>query len=316
MSEAILPSWRPSPTRDALLAFLQAAEAVAVSDRVAYFDNDGTLWCERPTYVQYDFFADELRRRTAVDPAVAERPEFAAVLAGDSARIAELGLPRIAIALADLFAGLTPEEFTDRVRDFAGRMSHPVLGHRLADLRYLPMLELIHELRQREFTVGIVTGGGADFLRAISAELYEVAPELVVGTLIEHELGRTAAGAPELRRTTRLIGGANEGPAKVTNIQTQLGRRPLLAAEFAGCDLAVLDPPRVGAVEQVREIAAARVPKVIYAACSPETFARDARHLVDGGLELRELRPIDQFLYAAEVELVALFARPDAAKRP
>lgn len=241
MSEAILPSWRPSPTRDALLAFLQAAEAVAVSDRVAYFDNDGTLWCERPTYVQYDFFVDELRCRTAVDPAVAERPEFAAVLAGDSARIAELGLPRIAIALADLFAGLTPEEFTDRVRDFAGRMSHPVLGHRLADLRYLPMLELIDELRQREFTVGIVTGGGADFLRAISAELYEVAPELVVGTLIEHELGRTAAGAPELRRTTRLIGGANEGPAKVTNIQTQLGRRPLLAAGNSAGDADMLD---------------------------------------------------------------------------
>ena len=240
-SEAILPSWRSGPTRDALLAFLDAAELVAVSDRVAYFDNDGTLWCERPTYVQYDFFVDELRRRAAVDPAVAERPEFAAVLSGDSARIAELGLPRIAIALADLFAGLTPAEFTGRVRDFAGRMRHPVLGHSLANLRYVPMLELIDELRRREFTVGIVTGGGADFLRAISTELYEVAPELVIGTLIEHELGQTATGAPELRRTTRLIGGANEGPAKVTNIQTQLGRRPLLAAGNSAGDADMLD---------------------------------------------------------------------------
>jgi hypothetical protein len=108
-------------------------------------------------------------------------------------------------------------------------------------MRYLPMLELIDELRRREFTVGIVTGGGADFLRAISTDLYGVPPELVVGTLIEHELGRTDAGAPELRRTARLVGGANEGPAKVTNIQTQLGRRPLLAAGNSAGDAEMLD---------------------------------------------------------------------------
>jgi hypothetical protein len=238
---SMLPSWRPGPTRDALLAFLEAASDVPAAARVAYFDNDGTLWCERPTYVQYDFFVDELSRRAAADPALADRPEFAAVLAGDPARIAELGLPRIAVALADLFAGLTPEEFTARVRAFAGHTRHPVLGHDLRQMRYLPMLELIDELRRREFTVGIVTGGGADFLRAISADLYGVPPELVVGTLIEHELDRTDAGAPELRRTSQLVGGANEGPAKVTNIQTQLGRRPLLAAGNSAGDADMLD---------------------------------------------------------------------------
>jgi len=238
---SVLPSWRSGPTRAALLGFLEAAEDVPVAERVAYFDNDGTLWCERPTYVQYDFFVDELHRRVADDRTVAERPEFAAVLAGDPARIAEVGLPRIAVALADLFAGLTPEEFTERVRDFAGRTRHPVLGHDLRRMRYLPMLELIDELRRREFTVGIVTGGGADFLRAISTDLYGVPPELVVGTLIEHELGRTDAGAPGLRRTARLVGGANEGPAKVTNIQTQLGRRPLLAAGNSAGDADMLD---------------------------------------------------------------------------
>ena len=241
MSEEILPSWRPGQTRDALLAFLDAAEEVPVEVRVAYFDNDGTLWCERPTYVQYDFFVDELQRRAATDADIAERPEFAAVLAGDSARIAELGLPRIALALAELFAGLTPAEFSARVREFAGRTRHPVLGRGLAGLRYLPMLELLDELRRHEFTIGIVTGGGTDFLRSVSAELYGVPPELVAGTLIEHEFGRTPAGTPELRRTTRLIGGANEGPAKVTNIQTQLGRRPLLAAGNSAGDADMLD---------------------------------------------------------------------------
>ena len=89
----MLPSWRPGATRDALLAFLERAATVPVADRVAYFDNDGTLWCERPTYVQYDFFVDVLRQRVAEDPALAERDEFAALLGGDPAAIEALGLP-------------------------------------------------------------------------------------------------------------------------------------------------------------------------------------------------------------------------------
>lgn len=120
-----------------------------------------------------------------------------------------------------------------------------------------------------------------------------------------------AAAAAALRRAARA--------AKLFGVQVEardLARRPLLPPELEGCDLVVLDPPRVGASEQVQALAAARVAKVVYAACSPESFARDARVLVDAGLELVEVRPIDQFLYAADIELIALLAHPAAAKRP
>ena len=114
----LLPSWRPGDVRDTLVAFLDAAEDVPIPDRVAYFDNDGTLWCERPTYVQLDFFLDALRTRVAEDPSIGERDEFAALLSGDQGSIATIGLERIAVALAGLFEGLAPEEFATATRAF------------------------------------------------------------------------------------------------------------------------------------------------------------------------------------------------------
>ena len=137
----------------------------------------------------------------------------------------------------------------------------------------------------------------------------------------------TFAMAPQVRRIRAVEGDAASAAAllraaraaRLFGVQAEardLVRRPLMPAEIEGCDLVVLDPPRVGASEQVQALAAARAPKVIYAACSPESFARDARVLVDAGLELVEVRPIDQFLYAADIELIALFAHPAAAKQP
>jgi len=236
-----LPSWRPGSARDALEEFLAAAEEVPVVDRVAYFDNDGTLWCERPSYVQLDFFLDALRRRVAEDPSIGERAEFAALLSGDRAAVAGIGLERIALALAGLFEGLTPQEFTSAAREFMGRAAHPTLDRPTRSVTYQPMSELIAELRRRDFTVGIVTGGGTEFVRAISDDLYGVPAELVVGTLIGYDVSRDGEGPPVIRRTSGLLGVANEGSAKVANIQTQLGRRPILAAGNSGGDREMLE---------------------------------------------------------------------------
>ena len=120
------------------------------------------------------------------------------------------------------------------------RLSNPTLGRPLRSMVYLPMLELIDELRRREFTVAIVTGGGTEFVRAVSHDLYGVPPELVVGTLIEYDYEAGLEG-PALRRSSRLLGSANEGPAKVVNIQTQLGRQPVLAAGNTGGDREMLE---------------------------------------------------------------------------
>jgi phosphoserine phosphatase len=237
----LLPSWRPGATRDALVAFLDAAEAVPVPLRVATFDNDGTLWCERPTYPQFDFFADELASAASADPSLKDRPEFAAVLAGDAAKMAEIGLPRVALALASLFAGMEPEDFTKKVQDFMGRARHRALGIPLRHAVYQPMLELLDELRRRSFSVFIVSGGGTEFVRAISEDLYAVPPEGVVGTLVAYEFSRDDDGRPVLRRTADIGSSANEGPAKVTHIQTQLGRRPLLAGGNSGGDREMME---------------------------------------------------------------------------
>jgi phosphoglycolate phosphatase-like HAD superfamily hydrolase len=238
---APLPSWRPGAVRDALVGFLDEAAQVPPVDRVAFFDNDGTLWCERPSYVQLDFFLDALRRHVAENPSSGERDEFAAVLRGDSSAIAAIGLERIAVALAGLFDGLTPEEFTVQVRAFMAHAAHKTLGRPLRSVTYQPMLELLDELRRRDFTIGIVTGGGTEFVRAISDDLYRVPAELVVGTLIGYDLTRDEDDRPVLRRTAAMLGAANEGPTKVTNIQTQLGRRPILAAGNSAGDREMLE---------------------------------------------------------------------------
>jgi hypothetical protein len=148
--------------------------------------------------VQYDFFVDVLRQRVARDPALAERDEFAALLGGDPHQIEALGLTRIAAALAGLFEGQTPQEFVAISREFMSRARHRTLDRPLHTLIYRPMLELIQALRRLDFTVGIVTGGGTEFVRAISQDLYGVPPELVVGTLIGYRLTYDASGAPEL----------------------------------------------------------------------------------------------------------------------
>jgi phosphoglycolate phosphatase-like HAD superfamily hydrolase len=240
-TDALLPSWRSGTVRDALVGFLDAVEEVPTVDRVAFFDNDGTLWCERPSYVQLDFFLDALRRDVAADNSIGEREEFAALISGDRAAITAIGLERIAVALAGLFEGLTPQDFTAQVRAFLAGATHASLSRPLRSVTYQPMLELLNELRRRDFTIGIVTGGGTEFVRAISDDLYGVPAERVVGTLIGYEFTRDEGNRPVLRRTATMLGTANEGPAKVTNIQTQIGRRPILAAGNSGGDREMLE---------------------------------------------------------------------------
>ncbi|TFH20694.1 MAG: haloacid dehalogenase-like hydrolase [Acidimicrobiales bacterium] len=236
-----LPSWRPGRTRTALLDFIDAADAVPVDDRVAVFDNDGTLWCEKPAYPQLLFMLDELGRAIAADPSLAEREEYRAMIDHDRAAQAEIGLERIAFALLELRTGIGPEEFDDRVAAFFERSRHPDRGVAYAEMRYRPMLELLDELRAHDFDVFIVTGGGAEFVRAISRPFYAVSPDAVVGSLVGYEFARDDAGRPMLRRTTQLFGEVNEGAPKVTNIQLQLGRRPIFAAGNSPGDAEMLE---------------------------------------------------------------------------
>ncbi len=240
-AEERLASWRVGATRDAVLDFLDAARDVPVDDRVAVFDNDGTLWCERPNYVQLEFLLDQLATAVAADPALAEREEYRALLQRDHDAQSELGLERIALALVDLCSGITPEEFDARVRRFFDEARHPERGVPYRAMRYRPMLELLDALRAADFDVFIVSGGGTEFVRAIGRDFYGVAPQAVVGTMVTYRFERDAGGAPQLVRTTGVVGTANEGEEKVANIQRALGRRPILAAGNSAGDREMLE---------------------------------------------------------------------------
>jgi phosphoglycolate phosphatase-like HAD superfamily hydrolase len=233
-----LPSWRDGAVKHALLDFLVAARTVPVEERVAMFDNDGTLWCEKPQYLQLLFMLDQLRQAVALDPSLAAQPEFRALIEHDHAAQAAFGLERIALALLQLTIGIGPREFDDRVRGFVAAAVDPVPLRRL---RYRPMLELIAALRAESFSVFIVTGGGTEFVRAISQDFYGVPPEGVVGTLVDYDFTRDAQGAPRLVRSAEMVGTANEGAAKVVNIQRELGRRPIFAAGNTAGDREMLE---------------------------------------------------------------------------
>jgi phosphoserine phosphatase len=235
-----LPSWRPGPTRDALLQLVDRAQDLPPEHRTAVFDNDGTLWCEKPAYIQLSFFLAELASAIEADAALADRVEYAALLGGDQATIDQLGLPRIALALAELFDGWAPDRFADHAATFVRTGTHPTLHCPFAEVVYQPMLELLGLLREAGFATFIVSGGGTEFVRAVSQELYGVPPEGVVGTLIGYDATRED-GTPVVRRTASIHGDANEGMAKVLHIQQHLGRPPLFAAGNTAGDREMLE---------------------------------------------------------------------------
>ena len=240
MTEPILASWRPGPTRDAVIGFLDAADEIAPEHRLAVFDNDGTLWCEKPHYTQFAFFVWELRHAVVSRPELRDVPEYAALLDGDTAALAGFGLVRVAMALSGLFEGVEPELFEQRVRSFFSDTRNPDYGLRYDEMIYQPMLELLDALEQRCFTNCIVTGGGTEFVRAISQRVYGIPQERVVGTLVTYDVARRD-GRPILIRRAEVQGAANEGDTKISNIQIALGRRPALAGGNSPGDAAMLD---------------------------------------------------------------------------
>lgn len=235
-----LPSWRAGTTRDAIEVFLDDAEMLPIERRVAVFDIDGTLWCEKPRYSMVDFLVAELRAMLADKPELADRPEFRAALDWDQKAIGQLGLMNVMLALLEPHSGITPEAYEGRVRAHFATAQHPDLGVPLSRTRYRPMLELIAELRARHFSVYVVTGSGAEFIRAVSDELFGAQPEGVVGSQVGYELVHED-GRPRLLRTREIFGDPNEGPAKITGIQRLLGRRPILAAGNSAGDSDMLE---------------------------------------------------------------------------
>ncbi len=171
---AMLPSWADTASCRAIVDFVTrvtdegSRDFVPANERIAVFDNDGTLWTEQPVPIQLLFAADDARRRAAADPALAAREPLKSLLARDLKAIAAQGMKAVADVIRLTHTGMTADEYADTVRTWLKTATHPKLGQPVARLVYQPMLELLDYLRANGFHTFIVSGGGADFMRVFA----------------------------------------------------------------------------------------------------------------------------------------------------
>lgn len=228
-----LPSWREGPRRTALLDFVAAvttqgaAGYVPPPERIAVFDNDGTLWLEQPAYVQAVFIRDRLRALAPHRPEWQQDPLFQAALAGDLHAVAAGGAEGLLRLSGAAQAGTSPEAFRGIAADWLANARHPRWNRAYPRLVYRPMLELLAFLRASGFTTFLVSGGGVEFVRAFAEDSYGVPPHQVVGSTLELMPG-VAEGRITLTRGPR-ADFIDDGPGKPVGIARQIGRRPIAA---------------------------------------------------------------------------------------
>jgi phosphoserine phosphatase len=243
----LLPSWRPGAARTAILEFIRSVTTPGPSfvpppERNAAFDNDGTLWCEKPVYPQADFLLRRWKAMAEADPALAGQQPWQAVMEGDREWLAGLldHLPEVVRGVTEAYDGITVGAFDTEVRRFFDAQHHPTLGVPYQQTAFAPMRELVGLLQASEFTVYVCSGGGRDFVRVISAEMYGIPRQQVIGsgTTLEFRDG-------EVYRTRGVEQPIDDGPGKPVHIWTRTGYRPLLAAGNADGDAAMLETARL-----------------------------------------------------------------------
>jgi phosphoserine phosphatase len=251
----VLPSWRDGATKQAIIDFVRrtcggdGSDAVPVEERVAVFDNDGTLWCEKPMPIQLDFIIRRLAEMAAANPELRERQPWKAVserdftwfgalmaehYAGDDSNVRAL-----AGGILTAYAGIGVDDFERQADAFLRGTQHPTLGRAYVKCAYAPMVELLDHLQANGFTNYIVSGGGRDFMRPISQDMYGIPRERVIGSsstfaYTSNKQGGTITHRPE-------VDYLDDGPEKPVRIWNRTGRRPLLAAGNSNGDVEMLE---------------------------------------------------------------------------
>jgi phosphoglycolate phosphatase-like HAD superfamily hydrolase len=209
------------------------------------FDNDGTLWCENPVPFQLAYALDELKRRAPLEPALNADPMVQAALTGDLRKLLEGkhhdGLLRV---IAITHAGMTTDQFNARVKDWLKVAKHPHFGKSYTDLTYQPMHELLLYLRSNGFRNFIVSGGGADFMRVFSEEVYGISPENVVGSTGQVKFEFRDGNPVLLKTLDHLFVDDKEG--KPVGIHQFIGRRPIACFGNSDGDQAMLEYTTIG----------------------------------------------------------------------
>jgi phosphoserine phosphatase len=252
MSGTVLASWNEGPAKAAILDFLrrtttQGADFVAVADRVAAFDNDGTLWVEQPLPPQFDFVFRKWAEEVQADPSMADQQPYKAIIEKDPAFFQGVATqdPPVIEALLEAFArswaGTTPAEFDAQVREWLVTVTQPKLGVLYKDLVYQPMLELFDLLKEHGFRVFVCSGGGRDFMRVFAEETWGINKENVIGTAAEYTYSDGA-----VVRGEHILGSLDLGPGKPEHIFAQTGRLPVFAGGNADVDIEMLESAKFG----------------------------------------------------------------------
>jgi hypothetical protein len=239
-----LPSWNGGSAQQAIVKFVAdvitqgAPTFVAPSDRVAVFDNDGTLWSEQPLYFQFMFVLDRIKTVAPQHPEWKDREPFKSILAGDTKTALAGGEKAVAEMVAATHSGMTTDEFAAQVTDWLATARHPRFKRPYTDLVFAPMIELLAYLRDNGFKTYIVSGGGIEFMRPWTQKVYGIPPEQVIGSQgkLEFEMRN---GKPVLVKLPQ-IDLVDDKAGKPIGIQKHIGRRPLAAFGNSDGDLQML----------------------------------------------------------------------------
>jgi phosphoserine phosphatase len=240
----VLPSWSDGPSRRAIVSFVDrvttstSPDFVPPAERIAVFDNDGTLWAEQPMYFQLAFAVERVKELAVEHPEWKEREPFKSVLAGDLKTALAGGAHAIGELVMATHAGMTTDEFAAIVRRWLAAARHPTTGKPYPEMVYRPMVEVLRYLRANGFKTFIVSGGGVEFMRVFSEQAYGVPPEQVIGSSIETKF-EMRAGGPVLVRLPKLDFFDDEA-GKPVGINRGIGRRPIAAFGNSDGDLQML----------------------------------------------------------------------------
>ena len=226
-----LPSWNDGKAKQAIVKFVadvvDGPSSVPPEQRIAVFDNDGTLWAEQPMYFQLAFALDRVKAMAPQHPEWKEKEPFKSLLAGDVKGALAQGEKAVAEIVVVTHSGMTTDEFNKTVADWMSTAKHPRSGRLYTDMVYQPMLELLAHLRAKGFKTFIVSGGGVEFMRAFAERVYGIPPEQVVGSsgVVKFEMRPTG---PVLLKEPK-VEFVDDGPGKPVGINRFIGRRPVLA---------------------------------------------------------------------------------------
>ncbi len=239
-----LPSWNEGAAKQSIIKFVEdvttesSADFVPIEQRIAVFDNDGTLWVEQPMYVQLAFALDRLRELLPLHPEWKGKQPFKAALEGDYETLLSDGAHGIEEIVGVTHAGMTPEEFEQIVKNWLATALHPRFKRPYTELVYQPMLEVLAYFRAKGFKTFIVSGGGVEFVRAFADATYGVPTDQVIGSSIVTKFERRD-GLPLLFRFPE-VNFVDDGPGKPVGIEAHIGRRPIAAFGNSDGDLEML----------------------------------------------------------------------------